>query len=74
MRGADRLLLLGGDILYHGPRNDLPEEYAPKEIIALLNPLGDCSVSGATLTVKSIRWCWSSRFWPTTVSCMSVDI
>lgn len=26
---ADRLLLLG-DVLYHGPRNDLPEEYAPK--------------------------------------------
>ena len=33
---ADRLLLLG-DILYHGPRNDLPEEYAPKEVIELLN-------------------------------------
>ena len=26
---ADRMLLLG-DILYHGPRNDLPTEYAPK--------------------------------------------
>ena len=37
---ADKMLLLG-DILYHGPRNDLPEEYAPKEIIALLNPLKD---------------------------------
>lgn len=36
--GADRLLLLG-DILYHGPRNDLPEEYAPKEVIAMLNPI-----------------------------------
>lgn len=34
----DRLLLLG-DILYHGPRNDLPEGYAPKEVIAMLNPL-----------------------------------
>lgn len=34
--GADRLLLLG-DILYHGPRNDLPEDYAPKKVIALLN-------------------------------------
>lgn len=33
-----RLLLLG-DILYHGPRNDLPEGYAPKEVIAMLNPL-----------------------------------
>lgn len=36
--GADRLLLLG-DILYHGPRNDLPEGYAPKEVIPLLNSL-----------------------------------
>ena len=35
---ADRLLLLG-DILYHGPRNDLPEGYAPKEVIAMLNPV-----------------------------------
>ena len=38
--GADRLLLLG-DILYHGPRNDLPPEYAPKEVIALLTPYKD---------------------------------
>ncbi len=36
--GADRLLLLG-DLLYHGPRNDLPEGYAPKEVIPLLNSL-----------------------------------
>lgn len=36
--GAERLLLLG-DILYHGPRNDLPKDYAPKEVIAMLNPL-----------------------------------
>lgn len=36
--GADRLILLG-DILYHGPRNDLPEEYAPKQVIALLNDM-----------------------------------
>ena len=35
---ADRLLLLG-DILYHGPRNDLPKDYAPKEVIAMLNPI-----------------------------------
>ena len=35
---ADMLVLLG-DILYHGPRNDLPEEYAPKKVIAMLNPL-----------------------------------
>ena len=36
--GADRLLLLG-DILYHGPRNDLPKDYNPKEVIAMLNPM-----------------------------------
>lgn len=34
--GTDRLFLLG-DLLYHGPRNDLPREYAPKEVIPLLN-------------------------------------
>ncbi len=33
---ADKLLLLG-DILYHGPRNDLPKDYNPKKVIALLN-------------------------------------
>lgn len=37
---ADKLLLLG-DILYHGPRNDLPEQYDPKQVIAMLNPLKD---------------------------------
>ena len=33
---ADKMLLLG-DLLYHGPRNDLPANYAPKEVISLLN-------------------------------------
>ena len=40
----DRLLLLG-DILYHGPRNDLPEGYAPKEVIAMLNPLASSIIA-----------------------------
>lgn len=35
---AGRLVLLG-DILYHGPRNDLPDGYDPKKVIELLNPL-----------------------------------
>lgn len=38
--GAARLVLLG-DILYHGPRNDLPREYAPRKVISMLNPLKD---------------------------------
>lgn len=36
--GPDRVILLG-DLLYHGPRNDLPEEYAPKQVIKMLNSL-----------------------------------
>lgn len=34
--GASRLVLLG-DILYHGPRNDLPRDYAPKKVAPMLN-------------------------------------
>lgn len=41
---TQRMLLLG-DILYHGPRNDLPREYAPKDVIAMLNPLKERIVS-----------------------------
>ena len=37
---SDRIFLLG-DLLYHGPRNDLPREYAPKDVIALLNQRQD---------------------------------
>lgn len=33
---ADKLILLG-DLLYHGPRNDLPKDYAPKQVISMLN-------------------------------------
>ena len=36
--GADRLVLLG-DILYHGPRNPLPDEYSPKDVVELLTPI-----------------------------------
>lgn len=37
---ADRMLLLG-DVLYHGPRNDLPKDYNPKKVIELLNAMKD---------------------------------
>ena len=37
---CDKLILLG-DLYYHGPRNDLPYEYAPKEVIKLFNSYKD---------------------------------
>jgi putative phosphoesterase len=37
---AQKIIILG-DILYHGPRNDLPAGYAPKEVIGLLNAKAD---------------------------------
>lgn len=47
MEKAGRLILLG-DILYHGPRNDLPLEYDPKRVTALLNSVREeiCAVRG----------------------------
>ena len=36
----DRVILLG-DLLYHGPRNDLPRDYAPKQVIPLLSSIKD---------------------------------
>ncbi len=36
----DKILLLG-DLLYHGPRNDLPREYAPKQVIPMLSAYQD---------------------------------
>ena len=36
----DHLILLG-DLLYHGPRNDLPKDYAPKLVIPMLSKYAD---------------------------------
>ena len=38
--GCDKFIVLG-DLLYHGPRNDLPATYAPKKVIELLNGIKD---------------------------------
>lgn len=35
-RKAEKMVILG-DVLYHGPRNDLPEGYRPKEVVRLLS-------------------------------------
>jgi len=40
----DRILLLG-DLLYHGPRNDLPKEYAPKQVIPMLSRYKDIIIA-----------------------------
>lgn len=42
--GAEKLIILG-DILYHGPRNDLPKGYNPKGVIPLLNSVSDSIIS-----------------------------
>lgn len=38
-REAPDTVVLLGDLLYHGPRNDLPRDYAPKQVLAMLNTL-----------------------------------
>ena len=40
----DRILLLG-DLLYHGPRNDLPRDYAPKQVIPMLSKYKDIIIA-----------------------------
>ncbi|MCI6999189.1 MAG: phosphodiesterase [Clostridiales bacterium] len=40
----DKLVLLG-DLLYHGPRNDLPRDYAPKQVIPMLSDLKDIIIA-----------------------------
>ena len=39
IRSGARKLFLLGDLLYHGPRNDLPDGYAPKKVAAALNEM-----------------------------------
>ena len=40
----DRVILLG-DLLYHGPRNDLPKEYAPKQVIPMLSSIKETIIA-----------------------------
>ena len=57
--GAERLVLLG-DLLYHGPRNDLPSGYAPKKVTELLNSMkehilcvrGNCEAEGDQMVLS----------------------
>ena len=40
----DKLILLG-DLLYHGPRNDLPRDYCPKQVIPMLSAYKDIIIA-----------------------------
>lgn len=39
------VILHGGDVLYHGPRNDIPKGYNPKEFISKLNEVGNIIIA-----------------------------
>ena len=51
--GEYEKILLLGDVLYHGPRNDLPKDYAPTK----------SSPFAEIVRRKWIRWYWTSRLW-----------
>ena len=52
--GADKLVILG-DILYHGPRNDLPKEYNPKEVIKMLSEIKNKILTKLEKNIKKIN-------------------
>ena len=65
----DRIVLLG-DLLYHGPRNDLPRDYAPKRVIPLLNALADRIIAvRGNCDAEVDQWCSTSPSWRTTPRC-----
>ena len=67
----DRIVLLG-DLLYHGPRNDLPRDYAPKRVIPLLNALADRIIAvRGNCDAEVDQMVSISRSWPTTPRCLT---
>lgn len=57
-REKPEALLLLGDLLYHGPRNDLPESYCPKEVIRLLSEMKDIIISvRGNCEAEVTKWC-----------------
>ena len=84
----DKLILLG-DLLYHGPRNDLPEDYAPKEVIKMLNGMkkhllcvrGNCEAEVDQMVLEfpvmadyMTMWTDDRMFFCTTVISMTLKI
>ena len=57
-------LLLLGDLLYHGPRNPLPDEYSPKRVAELLNSLKThilCVRGNCDAEVDHMPCCWRAK-------------
>ena len=51
-------MILLGDILYHGPRNDLPKDYAPKKVIELLNGIkNEILCVRGNCDTEETKWC-----------------
>ena len=47
------VILHGGDVLYHGPRNDIPKGYNPKEFISKLNEVGNIIIAKGNSLIHS---------------------
>ena len=62
----DRVVLLG-DLLYHGPRNDLPRDYAPKRVIEMLNSIARQVIAvRGNCDAEVDQMVWTFPAWPTT--------
>ena len=65
----DRLILLG-DLLYHGPRNDLPRDYAPKQVIPMLSRYRDIIIAvRGNCEARLTRWFCLFPVWQSFLSC-----
>ena len=69
----DRVVLLG-DLLYHGPRNDLPDGYSPREVAATLNAAAELitAVRG-NCDAEVDQMVLDFPAWPTTPSWLSKE-
>ena len=60
LNGSDQICHLG-DVLYHGPRNDIPHTYNPKEMADYLREIGYCLCSGNVTQTLTRRY-WARSF------------
>ena len=70
VHGTEKILCLG-DILYHGPRNDVPADYAPKKVIEIMNSLkhriaavrGNCDAEVDQMVLEFPIMADTNTFW-----------